>query len=293
MTRHYMTLIIALFLLLVTVVACNGEEPSPPATEVTSTSTDLPDGAELISKMEEAIDNLDQAHFNVAFQLSKADGGELEGSMEAWRQQPSNTRYEITSETPILNGLIIGSNDTQYWAHSPELKALYVSSNIMGSPYLPGQPEARTVLRVLRKIQQEGGLSANLEATTQGTEETNSRQTYKVESVFKDTGDPETSLEGIKMTFWVDQENFLPQKFQLDIEQDEVRGRASAILQGEIEPSSTLEASLFTFEASGEVVTVDVDKLVGIETAAPDTEQAPEPAEGGDGTEGAVEGVSE
>lgn len=300
MIRRYMTLIIGLLLLLVGVVACGSEEPSPGGEDSSpsvseETSTDLPDGAELIGKMEEAIDNLDQAHFKMAFQLSKADGEQLEGSMDAWRQQPNNTRYEITSETPILNGLIIGSNEAQYWAHSPQLKALYVSSDIMGSPYLPGQPEARTVLRVLRKIQEEGGLSGNVEAVTQGTEEANSRQTYKVESTFKDTGDPETSLEGIKITFWVDQENSLPQKFQIDIEQGNVTGRASAILQGDIDQSETLDASLFTFEASGDVVTVDVDQLVGIKTEAPDTEEAPEPAEGGsgDGTTGAVEGVSE
>lgn len=268
MIRRIVTSISLLLLLLVGIVGCGGGDADSGG-EVSSSTEELPDGAELISKMEEAINGLNNAHYNAAFQLS-TDDGQLEGTMEVWQEGSNNRRYEFTSPSDVVNGLIIGSNETQYWAYSPKLNAFYVSSDVFGSPFLPGESEARSVLRLIDRIQAEGGLSETLNAATQGAEQINSRDTYQVETTFKDPGEAEVSLEGVSLLFWVDQESFLPQQVQLKVEEQGVSGRGTVILQGEIQQDEAFDASLFSFEPEGDTATVNMDEMDTLEIVPPE-----------------------
>lgn len=291
MTKRVITLTCFLLLLLMSLAACQNGETPPATPGGGGASSDLPDGTELIGQMETAINTIEQAYFNMAFRLATTNGL-LEGSIEAWRQQPDRTRYEVTSEAAILNGLVVGSNETQNWAYSPELEVFYVAPDTMGAPFLPGESEARTVLRALDRLQ-EDGLKESVNATTLGTEEVNGRNTYKVETTFKDVGEPEASLEGVTILFWIDQENSHPHRLEFQMKEGDMVSGGTIVLQGEIDQSGAIDDSLFSFEPPASARLVDMEQLVNLDFDTTDEDAPPAPSEDGEVTEGTFEEGSE
>lgn len=295
--KHCQYITISLLaLLLLSLAACGGTPPPPPPTTAPpaaaetpakeeaaaetpaavaetpakeEAAAETPDGAAIIHKMEEAVKATESAHLTVAFQLPTIKGG-LDGTLEAWAQRPDKARIEATSSDLQINGSVVGSNAEAGWVYSAFRNTLYTAPAFIGTAHLPGQLEARQVIKMVRKVWDQGSLG-EIEATLTGNEEVNGRNCYVVAVVSKDEDD-ESTLKGISGTFWVDQETYLPQQIELNIVQDDLSGTGLIIVQGEIETGIEIDEAQFTFEPPADATVVSFD--------APGPEVAPDAGAG-------------
>lgn len=277
--------IVSLVLLLLALAACGGDGDN-----AGNGGSSAPTGQELITKMEEAVKAVGKGHFTTEFQMATSEGG-VRGTIESWAERPSNARAEFTSETAELNGMIIGSNETQSWVYSADQDTLYIFNGVPGTPNLASQPELDLAFWYATSLWEQG--LNNIEATTAGSEEVNGRETYKVEVTYKEPPNPNISGDDLVTTYWIDKESFLPQKAEITLKIGEITGKGVVTLQDQIAQDETLDASLFSYQPGGNthVVNFAEGEQISIEDLGEDleTDEVPE----AQGEPGKSEGLSE
>ncbi len=244
--------VLILLLLALGLAACNtgGEEP-----KVQSESLS---GAELVSKMEEAVKATKSAHLTVNFQVASAEGP-VKGTIEFWGERPGKMRAEVKAELPSIDGIVAVTDGQQGWAYNAREKLVLVGDKSQYKSQLRDQPELRSILEFAEKIVDRG--FTNTEAVVQGTEQVNGRNTHKVQVTYAQTDDPELDLSGITATFWIDQETFLPQRVEMTVDRDGFTASGLAEVQGDMGRDAAVDAALFTFTPPPGTTVMDLSKL--------------------------------
>lgn len=248
---YRMILFNSFFVILLVLSACTGEQDGTNGS--TSSNGDLPAGSDLISKMKEAIDDVDTANLKATFQFGTVDGA-IKGSLEFWAQRPKQTRFEVNSEDESLNGMIVVSNEDKSWAFSPNENLVLVSESNQFKAQLNEQPELRDIIEFGEKLSERG--VDTTEAQTLGSETINGRETYKVKATY-DGAD----LEGVTVTYYIDKEQSLPQRVEIKMERDEVSISGFMELNGDMSTDSTIDSAQFTFNPPTGAILFDLSEL--------------------------------
>lgn len=217
-----------------------------------------PSGAELIAKMEAAVKALKSAQLTVTFQIA-SEVGPVKGSIEFWGQRPDQLHAQFKSEDASLDGLEAVSDGQQFWAYSPFAQLVIVADRSTYRMQMADQPELREIASYADEIVARG--FADTQATNLGSEQINGRDTYKVEVIFAPSAASQVDLEGVTVTFWIDQATYLPQRIEVSVQREEFTMSGFIAVEGTIETDQTLAAEVFTFVPPEGTTVVDLADL--------------------------------
>jgi len=217
-----------------------------------------PSGSELIAKMEAAVKALKSAHLTVTFQIA-SEIGPVKGSIEFWGQRPDQLRAKFKSEDAGLDGLEAVSDGKQFWAYSPFAQLVIVADRSTYRLQMADQPELREIASYAEEIVARG--FADTEATNLGSEQVNGRDTYKVEVTFAPSATSQVDLEGVTVTFWIDQATYLPQRIEVSVQREEFTMSGFIAVEGAIETNQAIATDVFTFTPPEEATVVDLADL--------------------------------
>lgn len=246
---------ISLLLLIVGVAAC-GDQQTPPPQEG-------PPGDELVAKMKEAVKAVNSAHFTVQFQVASARGP-VKGEVEFWGERPDKMRAEVSGEQPSIDGLIAVTDSQKGWAYNPREKLVLVADTSQYKSQLRDQPELREIVTFGEKIIDRG--FDDTEAVNLGAEQVNGRDTYKVQVTYGQPADPELDLEGVTAIFWIDQETYLPQRIEMNIERGTFTASGFAVLKGDIAQDQPIDPAQFAFTVPAGATVLDLSELPPLPT---------------------------
>lgn len=228
-----------------------------------------PSGAELIAKMEAAVKALKSAHLTVTFQIA-SEVGPVKGSIEFWGQRPDQLHAVFKSEDEALDGLEAVSDGQKFWAYSPFAQLVIVADRSTYRMQMADQPELREIATYAEGIVARG--FADTQATNLGSEQVNGRNTYKVEVTFEPSATSQVDLEGVTVTFWIDQATYLPQRIEVSVQREEFTMSGFIAVEGMIETDQPIAAEVFTFVPPEEATVVDLADLPALPTVSPPPE---------------------
>jgi outer membrane lipoprotein-sorting protein len=276
--------LLTLALLLLGLVACGGTpEPTPPPAKQEEPTTEQKEPApadekpseekgaeeapaasggdkELVDKMHEAMNGLQQAVLTAEFQVATAtDEGPVKGTVKLWKEEPNKMRAEFQSDREDVNGLVAVSDGDQGWAYSSYENVVVVSSKSQYRAQLRNQPELRVILEFSEELLDRGFSDTQVE--NQGTENINGRDTQKVRVQYNESPDAKIDLSGVVATYWIDPITNLPHRVDVTIDMDGAAISGRLLVQGDIVTDQPIDAAIFTFDIPAEAKVIDLSKL--------------------------------